>query len=555
MDWQKLKERVTEEVMRQLASSGRAPNVEAVKAVVTAAVTAPPSGAAPAQGASVPGNPAVPAGAPTQAPLCEVPDGFATDVLVVLAGPGAAGPAVSALVEAGLKVTVVASSEAGSGGAAEMAACYLDPSLTALDKLVGAAKAVAVPTFSLGSGEAVANLSASCNACQAIVRAMALGKRVIALRDGLVAPNGAPWMMRRQIEEMVAHLASRGIRFVEPARFGAEVARATGVEGGGYRFSGVPTMGSAGRPAAVPGGYFRLEQPAGNRFALEQPAGSQFALEQPAGGYGTRERPVGGAAMAERQSGGGGFVPAYRKTAAASAEGAPPQTLDFDRDLAKMIDHTLLKPEATAEQVTTLCQEAKQYGFCSVCINPTWVAHAAALLKGSDVKVCTVIGFPLGATSSTAKALEAADVIQKGATEVDMVLNVGALKSGQDDLVRDDIRAVVQAAGGRALVKVILETGLLTDEEKVKACQLAKEAGADFVKTSTGFGPGGATPADIALMRKTVGPEMGVKASGGIRDWDAAQAVVKVGATRIGASASINIVKRVKASPKQSGKY
>jgi deoxyribose-phosphate aldolase len=211
-------------------------------------------------------------------------------------------------------------------------------------------------------------------------------------------------------------------------------------------------------------------------------------------------------------------------------------------ELNRMIDHTLLKPEATKAQIEKLCAEAKEYHFMSVCVNPTWVKYAAELLAGTDVKVCTVIGFPLGANTPAVKAFETAQAIQDGATEVDMVINIGALKSGMYDLVLDDIKAVVQAAQGKALTKVIIETCLLTDEEKVKACELAKEAGADFVKTSTGFSTGGATVADIALMRKTVGPEMGVKASGGVRDTATAKAMVEAGANRIGASASVAIV-------------
>ncbi len=219
----------------------------------------------------------------------------------------------------------------------------------------------------------------------------------------------------------------------------------------------------------------------------------------------------------------------------------------FDRELAKLIDHTQLKPEATREQILKLCEEAKTYGFWSVCVNPAWVALAAEQLQGTDVKVCTVIGFPLGATTPSTKAYETEEAIRSGATEVDMVINIGALKSGEDDRVREDIRAVVEAAQGKALVKVIIETALLTDEEKARACRLAKEAGADFVKTSTGFSKGGATVEDIALMRQTVGPEMGVKASGGVRDYETARAMIQAGATRIGASASVNIVTGAKA--------
>ncbi len=212
------------------------------------------------------------------------------------------------------------------------------------------------------------------------------------------------------------------------------------------------------------------------------------------------------------------------------------------RALAAMIDHTILKPEATREQIATLCAEAKQYQFCSVCVNPVWVAEAAKHLAGSGVKVCTVIGFPLGANASEIKAYEVQKALADGATEVDMVINVGALKSGMLELVKTDIQAVVAATGAQALVKVIIETALLTAEEKLTACQLAVAAGAHFVKTSTGFGPGGATPADIALMRQAVGPAIGVKASGGVRDLEAALAMVAAGASRVGTSSGVKII-------------
>lgn len=210
--------------------------------------------------------------------------------------------------------------------------------------------------------------------------------------------------------------------------------------------------------------------------------------------------------------------------------------------LAKYIDHTLLKADASKEAILKLCQEAREHQFASVCVNPAWVALSAEQLAGSDVLVCTVIGFPLGASTTATKVYETKDAIQNGAQEIDMVINIGAIKSGNWELVKSDIAAVVDAAHPQAIVKVILETGALTDEEKVKACQLSKEAGADFVKTSTGFGPGGATVEDITLMRKTVGPEMGVKASGGVRDYEAVMAMIEAGATRIGASAGIAIV-------------
>ncbi|MBZ2151453.1 deoxyribose-phosphate aldolase [Streptococcus cristatus] len=209
--------------------------------------------------------------------------------------------------------------------------------------------------------------------------------------------------------------------------------------------------------------------------------------------------------------------------------------------LNKYIDHTLLKPDASQEQIKTLIEEAKKYDFASVCVNPTWVNFAAQALKATDVKVCTVIGFPLGANTPELKAFETSDAIQNGANEIDMVINIGALKSRNFDLVERDIRAVVEAAKG-TLVKVIIETCLLTDDEKVKACQIAQKAGADFVKTSTGFSTGGATVADVALMRKTVGPDMGVKASGGARSYEDALAFIKAGATRIGASSSVAIM-------------
>ncbi|WP_018131857.1 deoxyribose-phosphate aldolase [Effusibacillus pohliae] len=210
--------------------------------------------------------------------------------------------------------------------------------------------------------------------------------------------------------------------------------------------------------------------------------------------------------------------------------------------LASAIDHTLLKPDATPDQVKQLCREAKQFQFASVCVNPVYVPLAADELTGSGVKVCTVIGFPLGATGSPVKAFETENAIANGATEVDMVIPVGLLKAGDYRAVLEDIRAVVRAANGQALVKVIIETSLLTEKEKIAACLLAKQAGADYVKTSTGFSSGGATKEDIALMRAAVGPRMGVKASGGIRTREAALAMLAAGATRIGASASVAIV-------------
>lgn len=211
------------------------------------------------------------------------------------------------------------------------------------------------------------------------------------------------------------------------------------------------------------------------------------------------------------------------------------------KTIAAMIDHTLLKPEATQAQIEKLCAEAAEYHFASVCVNPVYIPLAARLLKGTGVKVCCVVGFPLGAIAPEQKAAEAASCAAMGAEELDMVIHVGAAKAGDWALVQRDIEGVVKAAAWHT-VKVIIETCLLTDEEKVKACEAAKAAGAHFVKTSTGFSTGGATTHDIALMRKTVGPEMGVKASGGIRDYETAMAMIEAGANRIGASAGIAIV-------------
>jgi len=207
----------------------------------------------------------------------------------------------------------------------------------------------------------------------------------------------------------------------------------------------------------------------------------------------------------------------------------------------KLIDHTLLKQDATPEQIVKLCEEAKQYDFMSVCVNPAYVPLAAQCLKGSDVKVCTVIGFPLGMNLTKTKVEEAELAIKEGADEIDMVINVGMLKAGHDDYVEEEIRELKAVAGSKVL-KVIIETCLLTDDEKVRACVASKNAGADFVKTSTGFSTGGATPADVALMRKTVGPDMGVKASGGVSSHEDLIAMVEAGASRIGTSKGTKII-------------
>ena len=214
-------------------------------------------------------------------------------------------------------------------------------------------------------------------------------------------------------------------------------------------------------------------------------------------------------------------------------------------EMAQCIDHTLLKPEATQAAFDRLCSEAVQYGFKAVCVNSARVAYISQKISGSAVEVCAVVGFPLGATHSAAKAVEAQKAVEDGASELDMVLNIGALKDGDLKTVEADIRAVRQAAAGPIVLKVIIETCLLTDTEKTTACEIAKNAGADFVKTSTGFSSAGATVEDVALMRRIVGPEMGVKASGGIKDFETAAAMIAAGATRIGAGAGVAIVRSV----------
>jgi deoxyribose-phosphate aldolase len=236
---------------------------------------------------------------------------------------------------------------------------------------------------------------------------------------------------------------------------------------------------------------------------------------------------------------------------------------DVPKDVAKYIDHTLLKPDATPTEIERLCLEAREYGFAAVCVNPPFTKMCADLLEGTDVAVAVVVGFPLGAHTTSTKVFESEQAIVDGATEIDMVINIGALKAKRDDYVREDIRNVVEAAHRLcAIVKVIIEAALLTDEEKVRACELAKEARADYVKTSTGFGPGGATVHDVELMRRTVGPGMGVKAAGGVKTLAQAQEMISAGATRIGASAGVKIVQEARghksgaaAMPDAKGKY
>lgn len=234
-------------------------------------------------------------------------------------------------------------------------------------------------------------------------------------------------------------------------------------------------------------------------------------------------------------------------SAGASRISTPSGVTAVPQDIAKFIDHTLLKPEATPAEIEKLCLEAREYHFAAVCVNPPYVKECSQLLRGSDVAIAVVVGFPLGAHTSEAKVFETQQAITEGASEIDMVINIGALKSKQDKLVREDIRAVVDAAHRQgALVKVIIEAALLNDDEKIRACEFAQDAGADYVKTSTGFGPGGATVHDVELMSKAVHGELGVKAAGGIRTLEQAEAMIRAGATRIGASAGIKIVQQAR---------
>lgn len=215
------------------------------------------------------------------------------------------------------------------------------------------------------------------------------------------------------------------------------------------------------------------------------------------------------------------------------------------KTIPEMIDHTILKPEARKSEIEQLCKEAMEYKFAAVCVNPYYVSYCKEVLEGSNVKVATVIGFPLGANTKELKAFEALDAVNNGADEIDMVINIGALKDKDYEVVKSDIKLVVDIAKDKAIVKVIIETALLTDEEKVKACEISMESGADFVKTSTGFSTAGATVEDVKLMKSVVGDKLEVKASGGVRDLDAANKMIKAGATRLGTSSGIKIVKEI----------
>lgn len=388
-----------------------------------------------------------------------------------------------------------------------------------LRDLVEKCDAVYLPTLTLSTASKIAFLNGDTAASLMPIYALSRGKTVVAAsnsvyglrRDLPPAPEG----FRRRVDKIFNNLSELGVRVVDVGQLASASAAA-------------PTAASAPARPAVPG------FPAATPTFSSAPGGSS------GNGCATHSGDCEACGQCAEKNEEG-----VRSLVANGAQriGATSGTRVTDKGLAGLIDHTLLKADATEADIRKLCEEARQYVFASVCVNPTNVALAARLLEGSPVKVCTVIGFPLGATTPTAKAIETRDAIANGATEIDMVINVGALKSGDDDLVRRDIAGVVEAARGQAIVKVILETALLSAEEKVKACLLSKMAGADFVKTSTGFSTGGATAEDIALMRETVGPDMGVKASGGIKNADDVKKMVAAGATRIGASASVAIAR------------
>jgi deoxyribose-phosphate aldolase len=375
-----------------------------------------------------------------------------------------------------------------------------------VEALLEGVAAVYLPNMSLNALSKIGRLTPDSLVCILAVQALLRGIPVRASRDSLlpagVAPEQVPAGVRTRLERMLTGLGELGVELRPIEKLAADGAGGAAPAAGAASGSGAAAAAAAPAPSCADGGDCSNcglcvdRQPAAVRALVDSGAdrvGASLGVREPDGG------------------------------------------------VAGLIDHTLLKPEATEADVRKLCDEARQHEFASVCVNPGWVGLAAELLAGSPVRVCTVIGFPLGATTPTAKAVETRDAIANGATEIDMVINVGALKSGDDELVRRDIEGVVNAARGKAIVKVIIETALLSREEKVKACLLTKMAGADFVKTSTGFASGGATVEDIALMRETVGPDMGVKASGGIKDRATADAMVAAGATRIGASASVAI--------------
>lgn len=358
--------------------------------------------------------------------------------------------------------------------------------------LVTGCDAVILPTLSMDTLDRIAELDPEDTAGRIAVEALSDGKEVWAPNDTLVDANRSSQKFQRRVDQAF------------------EKARELGVRSAPLHDMGVEFLDVAGRSGELTEVTVCRDEP-----DPESGEGLQVKRE-------------------------GNEVSTVFQTESARI-GTTIGVRDVRDEVAGYIDHTLLNPEATREDIVQLCEEARKYNFASVCVNPTWVPLCDELLQGTSVKVCTVVGFPLGATTTATKVQETREAIANGADEIDMVMNVGALKEGDFDYVREDVASVKEACGDRVL-KVILETGLLSDQQKMSACRLCKEAGADYVKTSTGFGPGGATMSDIALMRRVVGSGLGVKASGGVGDFDDAVDMIAAGANRIGASAGIAIV-------------
>jgi len=394
-----------------------------------------------------------------------------------------------------------------------------------------------VAIFTLNGLTKIALLSPDSLHSNVIIGCLERGIPVIAVRDSIWCscynPPALGTALYKKVEEYISQIKSYGVKVINADELVNEALKPSSTTSGNTYKEIKLTMSSGGKIFGVQsnmGGPSLETSKSSFKFASigvadECPAFTNPGIECSACGR-----------CVERKS---GSVKAVVEAGAARISASDAKNIGLK--IAPMIDHTMLKANATQEEIGKLCEEARKYSFASVCINPANVALASRLLSGSVAKVCTVIGFPLGATTPTVKAIEARDAIANGADEIDMVINVGAIKSGNYALALDDIKAVREATRGKIL-KVILETAYLNKAEKIKACQLSKEAGADFVKTSTGFGPSGATVEDIRLMRETVGPSMGVKASGGIRTQDDAKKMVDAGATRVGASASVAIV-------------
>lgn len=431
-----------------------------------------------------------------------------------------------------VKVAVSAGAEKVFHGAkrpfAGFAISFADPDFR---EQIDSADGVLILNPSMNLVGKMANLIADCPPSVLAFSALERGLPVVLVTRPLEKALGVPGV-GALLKEKLGILAGFGIRMVES--WDCLVAEACDT-------AGPPKLPSRAGSPPVPAP--RIASGGGGKSEARAPAPAHVATCDSSSRVELRPAKLGECGTCPVPDGCAKFCPTLVepviRAGAVRVAGGP--GVSTAKDLAPLIDHTLLKADASEAEIEKLCKDAAAHDFASVCVNPRWVRLAATLLRGSKSKVCTVVGFPLGATSTEAKVCETRQALRDGADEIDMVIAIGMLKNGADAAVEEDIRQVVRAAEGR-IVKVILETALLTDEEKVRGCVLSKRAGAHFVKTSTGFSTGGATVEDIKLMRATVGPDMGVKASGGIRDTATAQAMVKAGATRIGASASVAIV-------------